>query len=97
MSQILTNEFKSLEQKVTVIINNVFAESQNNIRKYIQEQEEEWAGELIQMKANLIKEQERVEMERNKEYAKLHRQALDVNEERRQQYYEHLHNLHLQN
>lgn len=51
--------------------------------------------EMLEKQQTYRKEQERVEMERNKEYAKLHRQALDVNEERRQQYYEHLHNLHL--
>lgn len=44
MTKILNNEFNSLHEHIIQIVNNVFSESEANIRAYIRQQEQELAG-----------------------------------------------------
>lgn len=50
MTKLLNNEFENLHKQILTIIDNVFSESEANIRAFIKEQEETLAGELIEMR-----------------------------------------------
>lgn len=50
MTKLLNNEFENLHKQILIIVDNVFSESEANIRAYIKEQEETLAGELIEMR-----------------------------------------------
>lgn len=60
MSQILAREFGAMKEKIYAIVDQVFQESEQNIRLYIKQQEQVLAGELLQMREHLTKEYQKV-------------------------------------
>jgi hypothetical protein len=55
MSHVLNIEFKNLREKINQVVENVFKESERQIRDYMKQQEALLAKELLEMKTNLTR------------------------------------------
>lgn len=60
MSKILNNEFKQIREKINIIFENAFKESDKYIKEYMKQKEQQLAGELFTMREALLKEQEKI-------------------------------------
>jgi hypothetical protein len=61
MSKILNNEFKQIREKISIIFENAFKESDKYIKEYMKQKEQQLAGELFTMREALLKEQDKIE------------------------------------
>jgi hypothetical protein len=62
MGKALSNEFRSMREKILQLVEQVFRESDRFIRDYMRQQEGRLAGEMAKVRDTLLKEQAKVEV-----------------------------------
>jgi len=62
MARTLSQELRGLKDKLMVVIEEAFKESERSIKEYMQAEELKLAGDLVRIKEALQKEQARVEI-----------------------------------
>ena len=62
MARTLSQELRGLKDKLMVVIEEAFRESERSIKEYMQAEELKLAGDLVRIKEALQKEQARVEI-----------------------------------